>query len=380
MSFKTTIFALLFIISVPLYSQIAITEVYYDTPYTEFYDRGYPYSAHHLGEYIELYNYTTEDIPLKGWSITDKASKYTFPDDAVIHSESYIIVAYRDLYYGPDTGNYIPHFFPTTQGKETQIYYQGTLMLRNNIEMVNLNMGPLRGVDFNEYPIFTMSWIDDFEESNYDNSPTVNYYTSSLHLQSDNSFTYSTATPLTSDFVPATQNIEDIPSFQDALIANTGNYTWDFYVERLLNVSCPVVINQIEQAPAGTYLPLVRCFNYDVSGNNIASADCSDEEDELMESASSTYNQDELDDIASKIYLYPNPTSSIANISWDDTVIGKINSIQVTNASGIHIGAISVSNSDSTASFNITNQPSTIYIVTFTLDSGQMISKNLIKI
>lgn len=131
-------------------AQVVITEVYYDTPYLEdiylYTNLGLlnpnPY-YYNLGEYIELYNYSTEDIPLKGWMIGDKVSKYQFPDNAIIHSGEFIVVVYR-----PKNNN-IPFttYFPTTLGKELQIYYQDKMFLNNKSEELRLMVGFIRGID-----------------------------------------------------------------------------------------------------------------------------------------------------------------------------------------------------------------------------------------
>lgn len=366
------------------YAQVVITEIYHDTPYPERYDGRSPQSGpHHLGEFIELYNYTTEDIPLKGWSITDRVSKYIFPDNAIIRSESFIVVAYRDLYYGPDTGDYFTLYFPTTQGKEDQIYYQGNVMLRNRLEEVHLNMGSIRGVNFNQYRIFENEWYNaspppSNEDQAYDDLPNMNYYVSSYQLASNGTFHFATANPLDANYVPPTQRLEEITAFQDALLLNYANYTWDYYSNLLLNMSCPLVISTIEQPVTGIYLDNSICFDYDISGNNISSHECASDEDQTNPNTG-LYTAAEIEDISSKIIIYPNPTTGIINITWDNTVNGKITQVEVSNFGGVSIGNVSISSSATSTVFDITNQPATIYITTFTLNTGQLISKNVIK-
>lgn len=386
MKFKKLLCTILIILgSSSFYAQVIITEIYHDTPYPERYDGRSPQSGpHHLGEFIELYNYTTEDIPLKGWSLTDRVSKYIFPDDAVIRSESFIVVAYRDLYYGPGTGDYFPLFYPTTQGKESQIFYQGNIMLRNRLEEVHLNMGYIRGVNFNQYRIFRNEWYNaspppSNEDQAYNDLPHMNYYINSYQLSSNGNFYFATANPLAADYVPPTQNLEEIAAFQEALLQNYSNYTWDYYSNLLLNITCPLVIPVVEQSPTGLYLDNNICFGYDISGNNTSAYDCASNDDETTNPNVGLYTASEIEDITSKIMIHPNPTTGIINISWDSTVNGKISQVEVSNFGGVSIGNVSISNNASSAVFDITNQPATIYIITFTLNTGQLISKNVIK-
>lgn len=368
------------------FSQVAITEIYYDTPYSEFSDRGQSYGPHHLGEYIELYNYTTEDLPLKGWYITDNASKYVFPDNAVIASESFLLVAYRDFYW-PESGNYFTNFFPTTQGKEAQILYQGQMMMRNRHEGVNLHMGFVRGTDLRGHTIHSTHWYNDGFDANmdpnyYTNPSLVNYYLSSIHLGSNGNFYPSVATPLTSDYVPPTQDLEDIASFQQASQDNYSGLTWETYSNAILAITCPLVIPVVEQGVPWTDTILEKCFNYDQSGNNVSVSSC-DESDESEEPGivpGSQYDNSEMEEIASSIILYPNPTSSVVNVQWNASINGKIVQIQSFSNSGVNFSTLPVMPFQSSAVVNLSYQPTGIYILIFVLDTGQSISKNVMKI
>ncbi len=82
MRIKSTACFFLFILGQLLYSQIMITEVYYNTPYNEKLHftkkvNGVTTSElmdavkHHRGEFIEIYNYSDKDISLKNWYIKD---------------------------------------------------------------------------------------------------------------------------------------------------------------------------------------------------------------------------------------------------------------------------------------------------------------------
>lgn len=386
--FLTIIFNLC---SFSIYSQIAITEVYYDTPYYEQYYGQSTNGTHHAGEYIELYNYTTEDITMNGWTLTDIASKYTFPQDLVIPSESFIIIAYRDLYLAPQTGNYFPTFFPSTAGRDSQIRHQGDMMLRNKMEYLTLRMGMVRGTNMKQYPIQQMHWYATSTDSNQDpgieNPSNVNFYIPSLHLTSSGEFVSSTATPLSADYVPATQNLETIPAYVAAVNAVYSNLTWEEYSRAILQATCTLVIPTIEQSPLQDSSNLRKCFNYDISGNYESALTCVEDQNRQadIEAASTEtieqeYTTEELEDIASKIMLYPNPTSSIATISWDVSISGKISDIRVFNTTGMHITSISITPSQSSAVVDLSGQSSGIYLADFVLDSSQQISRNIIKL
>jgi hypothetical protein len=367
------------------FAQVVITEIYYDTPYNEcanceLYD---PTKIHHLGEYIELYNYSTEDISLKGWALTDLVSRYDFPANAIIKSQSFIVVAYRKN----TTNNYFTTFFPTTQGKETQIFYQDRIMLKNRGDEVRLHMGTVRGLNLKSYTLHSLSFGDMFGSVpiNYsietETPSSYNFYTESVHYNGSTTYPYttkSTATPLLSDYVPQTQDMKNIPQVQNAMLSNLINYTWDYFSDAILNTSCPDAISKVEQIPAEIYLPQGKCFSYDASGNYLLSLDCSPST--IPPNTITEYTPAEIEDINSKIILFPNPTYSVINVSWDASLFGKITNMQVASTNGTSIYTTSISSTQNTASINLTSQPTGIYIVKFILNTGQFISKNVIKI
>ncbi len=380
-----------------LYSQVIITEIYYDTPYYERFEGYYTASPHHLGEFIELYNYTTEDLPLKGWSITDKASKYWFPDSVVIPSESFLIIAYKDLYYFPGTDDYFGVFFPSTQGKESQIVYQqGNLMLRNHNETVKLNMGYVRGKDYNGYTIQSKEWsfpgiLSNFNP-NFNDPSNVNFYVNSLQLGSDGNFYQNIATPLTSEYVPETQNLEDVKTYHDAAMQEYTLITWEEYSDKILSNRCNLVIDNIEQSAFIDDINSKKCFEYDQSGNYIDVSQCEENRmgennsynnlnDDILDNENVTmYSSSEMEDIDSKILLYPNPTNSVINITWDESIEGVISEIQVFSTNGVNVYSATINSQEFSIISDLTGQPSGIYIVKIILNSGQIISKNVIKI
>lgn len=376
-------------------AQIIITEVHYDTPFFEHSPNESDQNIRrHLGEYIELYNYSSEDIPLKGWFIADYASKYVFPDEAVIPSEGFIIIVYNsDSWHNSNSGNintinYFPIFFPTTVGKETQIYYQNDVILRNPRELLRLYMTELKGVDTNEYKIHQVSWQNkpnnarESQDATF-NPGSYNFYTSSsIHLNSEQEYLAGNPTPLISTYIPATQNMEDISTVIDAIRSIYSDLTWEDYSDEILFNICSLELNIVQQTPQETYTEIKRCFEYDNSGNKINSYDCSEGEDsqEGNEQEQIEYTSAELDEISSKIALYPVPTYITLNIQWDESINGKISTIQFLNQNGMLIGSQSIEETQNSTQFNFYGQPTGVYIVSFILDSGQIISKNIMKI
>jgi len=369
--------------------QIAITEIYYDTPYSE---RAQLTAMHHRGEFIEFYNYTTEDIPLKGWTITDKMGKFEFPNDAIIKAQDFIVVAYR----ANSTDNYFPVFFPSTVGKESKIFYQDKIMLRNKAEIIDLKMGYIRGVEFKNTLAFSKGWAgvssgrQVFEINNtYDNTTLTPsnfdfYSANSMHftpiLDYNNIplFYRDIASPLSADYKPQTMQLENIPNVQNIFQSNYTSQTWQYYANLILNNVCDETIIAISQTPSETYLTTGKCFTYDFSGNATIPSNCTPTA--IIALPITEYSPAEMEDISSKIVLYPNPTSSSINITWDASLNGKITSIQWNNSNGVHLGNTSDVTNQSTATINLSLQPTGVYILRFILNTSQFISKNVLKI
>lgn len=378
---------LLFEMSSVSFAQIAITEVFYDTPYFEDMNSRqqniFPFSIdiHHLGEYIELYNYTTEDIPMKGWSLSDRVTRFVFPANTIIKSGKFLIVAYKL----PNSNVTFPEMFPNTIGKESQIIYQSTIFLNNDREYLRINMGTLRGVNFSNTEVNHFWWDKNSQVTTLSNGiddsciipANCNFYRESLHLSATGT-SISVATPLTANYVPPLQNLEDIQIVKDAIIANLGNSTWDFYSDAIINNTCPENISLVEQNPSETYLATGKCFTYDASGNNTTSLNCTPPSN--TPNTTNEYTPEQINDISSKITVAPNPTNGAITISWDATIVGKISTIQITSSNGVSLSVNPINPSQADILLSLIGQPTGIYIVRFILNTSQIITKNVIKI
>lgn len=95
----------------------------------------------------------------------------------------------------------------------------------------------------------------------------------------------------------------------------------------------------------------------------------------------SEISADELEVIKNSIVIHPNPTKATDNynvtISWSGAALGKIQSVQVFNSSGSLV--YSYIPGANTTSFNLQNQLPGSFIANFVLNTGQIVSKNILK-
>ncbi|WP_449400496.1 lamin tail domain-containing protein [Chryseobacterium wanjuense] len=103
---------------VSFFAQLLITEVYRDTPYSEYIDENYlPYQnptpdvlnllrKRHRGEFIEIFNASDTDVNLKDWKLQDDEGSYDLPSK-IIKSGEFIVVAANNN----ANGDYFPLFF-----------------------------------------------------------------------------------------------------------------------------------------------------------------------------------------------------------------------------------------------------------------------------
>lgn len=377
MKLKFTFFLFFSLISSLFYSQIAITEVYYDTPYNEKLTMtlsGEAARKHHRGEFIELYNYSDKDVNLKNWYIKDLIGTYWLPDRLLIKGE-FIVIAYSTL---RNTTTF-PEHFTTTQGKEKQILYQDKILLRNKREIIKA------GYSFDGKTMLdksTVEWYNPNPSSNFVKDvwtqPSAFYNVKSMQLNSNNSYIEATPNPLAAIYKPPTQNYEDL--VRDDFIQNYSYLDWTENVNALVNKLCQISIQKIEQLPNGFYNSGGKCFSYDIAGNYISSSDCNPSNSGPQ---TNEYNYDELEAIKNSIVIYPNPSSSnngyVVNISWSGPSINKINNLQVYNSGGGLIYGFTPISGINYTSFSLQGQLPGVFVAKFILNTGQVVSKNILK-
>jgi hypothetical protein len=390
------------------HAQIAITEVYYDTPYFE---GSYttqqsikaPESKDHLGEFIELYNYTTEDISLDGWFMSDNYASFYFPQGTIIKSGEFLVVAYK---VKPDVPDYFTKFFPTIQGQESKIIYQSNLILNNFKDYVKL-YAPLNKDRYQESALPTIlldkaEWADPeymkntwnkayiLTHSNYNSKSAegdgsgIDYYVNSLQKTDKpqenyykNNYTEQNKTnPLTSLYKPAIIKYEEAPAIINGYKENYALLTWAWYVNQLLNNTCNYGIPIVEQSNSQFVLTdSEQCFTHDTAGN-LSSKEC-------LSSQSKNFTDDLQDNpelVKNRIQVYPNPTSSLVTLTWDNEVDNLIAQMRIVSLSGAFDVTVPKNTTGYTYSADLSLQPAGIYILLITLTNGQTFSKNILKL
>lgn len=116
---------------------VAITEVMYDTPLNEN-TSSVPYC---IGEYIELYNASDNEADLSGWSLQSETQCFTFPQNTILSSRSFMVIAYGtiDPYHilsedQKQNGWTDFHLFYDLEPDSSQIILQTDLMLHNAVK------------------------------------------------------------------------------------------------------------------------------------------------------------------------------------------------------------------------------------------------------
>jgi RHS repeat-associated protein len=110
------------------YGKVAISEVYFDTYAIE--DQGY--KNHHAGEFIELFNSSTEAIDISGWKIEDNVGSFTIPANTVIASGGFKVITFTS------SKSLFTKLFPEAFNFDEDIILQRSFMLNNNVEKVHL--------------------------------------------------------------------------------------------------------------------------------------------------------------------------------------------------------------------------------------------------
>lgn len=375
--------------------QIAITEIYYDTPYLE---RTNLSELSHAGEYIELFNYTTEDLDISGWQIFS----YTFPQGSVIESGDFILLAWDRREFDSD---FLIKLFPSLQGKESKIYYHNDFLLNNYKSEVVLYMTSIVGITFPQKQVmqlvgwefpknieFEHNYVDPLTYSNssgynYD----YNYYKKSLQLKHQDQFqsifvlhgssdfhtaAFREATPMSLDYEVQLIPIENIPKVMDFILNNYDHFIGNSGVLDLLNTMCDQYVATIYENNIEDDIISEECPEYDEAGNFIG----------FMVTCPFSRKKEnnnmvlEMIDYSSMVWVTPNPTRGETTIYWDKDVEDLISEIIVIPLNGgQYIPVISTGVKDS-AKVDLSIYPSGIYVVRFVFFSGQIVTKSIIKI
>ena len=128
---------ILFLLQAFATDYVAITEVMYDTPLNE----NTSSVPHCIGEYIELYNAHEKPADLSGWSLQSETQCFTFPQNTIMPSQSFLVVAYGtvDPYHilsenQKQNGWTDFHLFYDLEPDSSQIILQTDLMLHNAVK------------------------------------------------------------------------------------------------------------------------------------------------------------------------------------------------------------------------------------------------------
>lgn len=388
------IFFCVFISFTNLYSQLRITEVYYNTPYNEKLKFGNQINGyvdaikHHRGEFIEIYNYSDKDINLKNWYIKDRFGIFWFPEK-VIKSGQFIVVAYSTL---PSNTTPFTEYFTTTVGKQDQIILQNQIILRNKYEQLRLGyliggsaLAPVNKSDiaweFRSEP--NKNFVNNIwsTPSEFYNVKSIQYNPSYVGNQ-DNPDLYdnytATPNPLDATYKPPIQSYESI--VKDDFQQYYSFLDWSDNVNALVNRVCQLSIEKTEQSPNGIYNSGGKCFSYDIAGNRTVAIDCTATNPATPNNG---YNTDELEAIKNSIFVYPNPATPnngyIVNISWNGPSINKISNLQVYSSGGGLVYGFSPTAGVNSTNFSLQGQLPGVFVVNFTLNTGQVVSKNILK-
>ncbi|QBO59515.1 lamin tail domain-containing protein [Chryseobacterium salivictor] len=373
-------------------AQIVITEVYYDTPYNEKLlfgnaNEGFvEANKHHRGEFVEIYNYSDKDISLKNWYLKDLLGVFWFPDK-LIKSGQFMVVAYSTL---PNNTTPFTEYFATTVGKGDQIMLQNKIILRNKREIITLGYKIQENIMLKKSSIgwhFPQPERSNFVRdiwkypSNFYDTKSIQYHPNYPQYQ-DNPHLYNNYTdnpnPLDATYKPAIENYENI--VKEDYQQYYSFLDWSENVKELVEKICAISIGKVEQTPAGNYTNIGKCFNYDSVGNETSAYNCAPN---TGTNTASGYTPDELSIISNDIVIFPNPTTASnqynVTISWSGVALNKIYNLQVYSSAGMSVYNYNPTTGVNTTTFNLQSQLPGTFVANFVLNTGQVVSKNILK-
>lgn len=375
---KSIFFIVVFFINNCFFSQIAITEVYDDTPFNEklfFTLIQEEAKKHHRGEFVEIYNYSDKDINLKTWFLRDKDDIFWLPDK-IIKSGQFMVVAYSSM---PANSTIFSEHFSTTLGKESQIIYQDKLLLRNQFERVSIGYTLDNKVNLIEKDMMEWGTFQQIPTNYIPNiwaTPQLFYTVPSrqYHPTLNSADFKATPNPLEGTYKPTIQNYDVI--VKDDYNNHYSLLDWSANVSNIVDKICSISIEKESQSSTLTTTGITKCFLYDIGGNRTSTVDCSPSSDPTINNG---YTPDELENIKNSIILYPNPTQGQVTIGWHGAAINKIFNLQVFNTIGANVFFYNPTSGINSITFNIQNQLPGVFVANFTLNTGQVISKNILK-
>ncbi|MXV37282.1 hypothetical protein GO491_01130 [Flavobacteriaceae bacterium Ap0902] len=394
----------LIIINLVTSAQVAISEVYYDTPVIERIDKS-PYA--YAGEFIELFNYTTADIDISNWIISDSYGNEIIPNGTIIEAGQFIILRRSISGYDSDKTSSDDYFYKmfkevnVLQDYDRKLLPSTNIILNNYKEEVTLKAKTFNGNQLDKtYIISTVSWecknkrlagqrCDSYRYTDALINGHLNYnkdyYVKSFQRDASNmrvkdviisrESQFRRATPFSLDFMFDLIDLLEIEQFQEILGNNPCIITGGGHnVNNVLNTHCnnnipTISINDFVVKPKA-----IKCFKYDSAGNQLNDYDCENEKTVTVNPVANVENYENY------FYLAPNPTKNITTLSWDAVVNSMIANIEIVPLNGgFNIPIASNMINDRAVRVDMSPYPSGIYVVRFHLTSDIVVTKHLMK-
>jgi hypothetical protein len=326
----------------------------------------------------------------------------------VIASNDYLIVAKKV----PSVNDYFFDLFPNEEdGNENKVLYQRNMAMNNYRDWITLSTKRIAGQNLRIYrTISSIKWkcggsvpcdrnpIDPSTFGNQNSQGFYNtnfdYYVPSLQklqnvdLQNinQNLSNYAVnATPFGLMFTPELLDIEDIQNVKDILESNYEDHSVDEVIDYYVNMNCDISIPIVASGEVSDTYIEDQCFIFDAAGNQETNQLCPEDDDsDSSDTSGDDDSQTETDytteEIANKIYISPNPTSGLLNISWDSDISQTISNIVIAPMTGSSLEIpVTIPNNSNSATADLSPYSNGFYVVRFTLTTSEVITKTVIK-